>query len=74
MNVGLFDAVVRWSESTGCSMDEALAFMAFVLFIFFALWAWAVSFVFDLGSILYEGAKKLFFFIYRQFRRKEKKL
>lgn len=72
MNLGVFDALVRWSELTGCSLDEALAFMAFVWFIFFALLGWAVGFAFDYGMILYEGMRKLFRFIRRQLQRKQK--
>lgn len=71
MNLGMYDLLVRWSELTSCSIDEALMFMAFSLFIFYALLGWAVGFTFDLGSILYEGVKDLFHFIRRQLRRKK---
>lgn len=72
MNLGIFDLAIRWSKLTACTMDDALMFMAFALFIFYALLAWACGFAFDLGSILYEGAKELFRFIRRQLRRKKK--
>lgn len=72
MNLGIFDSIVRWSELTACTMDEALMFMAFVWFIFFALLAWSFGFVFDVGSTLYEGVKVFFRFIRRRLRRREK--
>lgn len=72
MNLGIFDILVRWTELTGCSIDEALMFVAIIWFIFFALLAWAFGFAFDLGSVLYEGVKELFRFVRRQFRRKKK--
>ena len=72
MNSGMYDLLVHWSELTACTMDDAMMFMAFALFIFYALLGWAFGFVFDIGSILYEGMKELFRFIRRQFRRKEK--
>lgn len=72
MNIGLYDVIVRWSEMTGCTMDEALAIVALVWFIFFVLLGWAFGFTFDLGLTLYDGMKKLLRFIIRRIRSREK--
>ena len=72
MNSGIFDWIVRWSELTGCSLDDALMFMGILWFVFIALFSWAFGFAADLGRGLYQITKELFRFIRCRLRRKEK--
>ena len=71
MNLGVFDWVVRWSELTGCSLDDALTYMGLFWFIFIALFSWAVNLAADLGRGLYKITKELFLYV-RQLRREKK--
>lgn len=73
MNVGLYDAVVRWTELTGGTMDEGLVYAGFVWFVVIAVLGWAFGFTFDLGMTLYSGIKKLLRFILNSFQSKKKK-
>ena len=37
MDLGRFDWIIRWSELTGCSLDDALMFTGILWFVFIAL-------------------------------------
>ena len=72
MDIGVFDWIVRWSELTGCSLDDALMFMGIFWFVFIALFSWAVGFAADFGRVLYQITKELFLLIRDRLRHKEK--
>lgn len=55
MDYGLYDAVARWAEHTGGSMDEGLAFVGFAWFIAIVVFCWAMNFAADLGYNIYTG-------------------
>ncbi|MDE6955142.1 MAG: hypothetical protein K2P18_05185 [Oscillospiraceae bacterium] len=71
MNYGLYDAVVRWAEHTGGSMDEGLFFVGFAWFIAIVVLCWAFNFTADLGYNIYQGMRELFCAILRRVRRKK---
>lgn len=71
MNYGLYDAVVRWAEYTGASMDEGLLFVGFAWFIAIAVLCWAINFAADLGFNIYLGMRELFRAILWRIRRKK---
>lgn len=71
MNLGLFDSLVRWSELTGCSLDDSLLAMALILFIFIALLSFAFDIAADYGSVLYKCIRKLFRFVRCKFGAKK---
>ena len=72
MNFGIFDWIVRWSELTGCSLDDALMFTGILWFIFIVLFSWAVNLAADLGRGLYQIMKELFLLIRDRLRREKK--
>lgn len=63
MDLGIFDWIIRWSELTGCSLDDALMFMGILWFVFIALFTWSIGIAADLGRGLYQITKELFLLV-----------
>ena len=71
MNIGLYELVIRWSEFTGCTTDDALFFLGLFMFIFIALLSLAMDVALDFSLILSKGVRKLFRFVRSKFRAKK---